>query len=260
MGIVFCRPNQEVIVVEAPRLPLEDGCFPCRRGDTLRSVRHTLAGLAQGDRLDKPPSASLRGCSLPSSSQPSNNNAFLLMVRLLAIESLAGGLDTSSKAYESISQRQTTTAFVAYTLPLCLLSLVAGYFADRWSKRSVIIGLKGLSWFCLVGDGGAVLRPGNRPVFLLLLALMGAVVRYSARQVRILPRSCRMSNSPGATAFWRCLPSSHHRWDGQRRRASEILAGPCLLAGLFLSLLGVVGLMAAEPFRRSPPQAMCKTQ
>ncbi|MGC8165384.1 hypothetical protein ACP3WT_27845, partial [Salmonella enterica] len=43
---------------------------------------------------------------------------------------------------ETVAQTQTAKAFVIFTLPLVLLSLVGGTLADRVSKRTVIITIK----------------------------------------------------------------------------------------------------------------------
>jgi len=63
------------------------------------------------------------------------------MVALLAIRQLAS-LTSPGLEFETASQTQTTLAFVVFTLPLALVSVVAGMLADRVSKRTVIILMK----------------------------------------------------------------------------------------------------------------------
>jgi acyl-[acyl-carrier-protein]-phospholipid O-acyltransferase/long-chain-fatty-acid--[acyl-carrier-protein] ligase len=70
-----------------------------------------------------------------------NDNAWKLMVALLAIRQLAS-LTSPGLEFETASQTQTTLAFVVFTLPLALVSVVAGMLADRVSKRTVIILMK----------------------------------------------------------------------------------------------------------------------
>ena len=63
------------------------------------------------------------------------------MVALLAIRQLAS-LTSPGLEFETASQTQTTLAFVVFTFPLALVSVVAGVLADRVSKRTVIILMK----------------------------------------------------------------------------------------------------------------------
>ncbi len=73
-----------------------------------------------------------------------NDNAWKMMVALLAIRAATVGLSTADPAFESTSQAQTTLAYVVFTLPLALFSLPAGMLADLWSKRTLIVWLKAL--------------------------------------------------------------------------------------------------------------------
>ena len=87
----------------------------------------------------------LRGLLIAQFCGAFNDNAWKLMVALLAIRQLASTIPPGpgyTAAYETASQTQTTLAFVIFTLPLALVSLVAGVLADRVSKRTVIILMK----------------------------------------------------------------------------------------------------------------------
>jgi len=83
----------------------------------------------------------LRGLLIAQFCGAFNDNAWKLMVALLAIRQLAS-LTSPGLEFETASQTQTTLAFVVFTLPLALVSVVAGMLADRVSKRTVIILMK----------------------------------------------------------------------------------------------------------------------
>ncbi|HMK22917.1 MAG TPA: hypothetical protein VK466_11330, partial [Terriglobales bacterium] len=85
-----------------------------------------------------------------------NDNAWKLLVALLAIRQISAAVGPSGPAFEAASQTQATIAFVVFTLPLMLFSLVAGVFSDRLSKRTVIIAMKGVE-VVLMGAGTAAL-------------------------------------------------------------------------------------------------------
>src|SRR5438445_114478 len=85
---------------------------PARRNRRTRSNKEIV--------LDKPSSPPLRGLLVAQFFAAFNNNALKLMVALLAIRGLAGGLSPTSPEFEALSQQQTTAAFVAFTLPLCV--------------------------------------------------------------------------------------------------------------------------------------------
>ena len=83
----------------------------------------------------------LRGLLIAQFCGAFNDNAWKLMVALLAIRQLAS-LTSPGLEFETASQTQTTLAFVVFTFPLALVSVVAGVLADRVSKRTVIILMK----------------------------------------------------------------------------------------------------------------------
>ena len=63
---------------------------------------------------------------------------------------------------------------VVFTLPLVLTSFVAGYFADRLSKRMVIITMKAVEVLLMTGATVALLtHPTGGPWALIVLAGMG---------------------------------------------------------------------------------------
>ena len=83
----------------------------------------------------------LRGLLIAQFCGAFNDNAWKLMVALLAIRQLAS-TNAPGQEFETASQTQTTLAFVVFTFPLVVVSIVAGMLADRVSKRTVIILMK----------------------------------------------------------------------------------------------------------------------
>ena len=83
----------------------------------------------------------LRGLLIAQFFGAFNDNAWKLMVALLAIKQLASQIGAGPE-FEAASQAQTTLTFVVFTLPLMLVSIFAGVFSDRFSKRSVIVVMK----------------------------------------------------------------------------------------------------------------------
>src|SRR5207249_1188381 len=87
------------------------------------------------------PSHPLRGLLIAQFCGAFNDNAWKLMVALLAIRQLVP-ITIPGQEFETASQSQTTLAFVVFTFPLAMVSIVAGVLADRVSKRSIIILMK----------------------------------------------------------------------------------------------------------------------
>src|SRR5262245_31622355 len=71
-----------------------------------------------------------------------NDNAWKMIVALLAMRAVPGFAAMTTHEREAAYQGQTTRAFVAFTVPLCLCSLPAGALADRVSKRTMLVVLK----------------------------------------------------------------------------------------------------------------------
>ena len=118
-----------------------------------------------------------------------NDNAWKLFVAFLAIRAATAGTGAAGAALEALSQRRTTLVFVVFTLPLVLFSLPAAVLADRISKRTLIVVLKGAE-LVLMASGGLVLwlAPGSVALPLAVLALMGAhSALFSPAKYGILP-------------------------------------------------------------------------
>src|SRR5690349_18756817 len=83
----------------------------------------------------------LRGLLIAQFCGAFNDNAWKFMVALLGIREVASLL-SAGQDLETASQTQTTLAMVVFTFPLVITSLFAGVFADRVSKRTIIIAMK----------------------------------------------------------------------------------------------------------------------
>jgi acyl-[acyl-carrier-protein]-phospholipid O-acyltransferase/long-chain-fatty-acid--[acyl-carrier-protein] ligase len=96
-----------------------------------------------------------------------NDNAFKMLVALLAIAAVPAD-------DEAAAQAVTTTAFVVFTLPLMLFSLPAMAVGDRVGKRWLVVATKGLEVVLMAGGtiALAVAPQGGWP--LVVLAGMGA--------------------------------------------------------------------------------------
>src|SRR5574340_708539 len=98
----------------------------------------------------QPVSHPLRGLLIAQFCGAFNDNAWKFMVALLGIRTAAATLSPGHDI-ETASQTQTTLAMVVFTLPLILTSFIAGFFADRMSKRAVIITMKAVEVLLMTG-------------------------------------------------------------------------------------------------------------
>jgi acyl-[acyl-carrier-protein]-phospholipid O-acyltransferase/long-chain-fatty-acid--[acyl-carrier-protein] ligase len=115
----------------------------------------------------------LRGLLIAQFCGAFNDNAWKLMVALLAIRQLASSTAPGPQ-FEAASQTQTTVAFVVFTFPLVLVSIVAGMLADRVSKRTVIIMMKSVEVLLMSAATLALgLNPAGGVLPLVVLAGMG---------------------------------------------------------------------------------------
>jgi acyl-[acyl-carrier-protein]-phospholipid O-acyltransferase/long-chain-fatty-acid--[acyl-carrier-protein] ligase len=135
-----------------------------------------------------------------------NDNAWKLMVALLAIRQATTGLAPGPEL-ETVAQTQTAMAFVVFTLPLVLLSLVGGTLADRLSKRSVIIAIKVVEVF-LMGSATVALwlNPAGGVLPLIVLCGMGVhSALFSPSKYGILPELIpheRLAQGNGLLEMW----------------------------------------------------------
>ncbi len=198
----------------------------------------------------------LRGLLIAQFFGAFNDNAWKLMIALLAINQVATSSTISGPAFELASQTQTTQAFVIFTLPLMVVSAFAGIFSDRFSKRTVIVLMKALE-VLLMGAGTAALffNPAGGMLSLLVLAGMGAQsALFSPSKYGILPELLphqRLSWGNGQLEMWTFVAII----------GGTALAGPLLdlsghmpwMAGLVLVMFSGMGLWASSLIPPVPP-------
>ncbi len=118
-------------------------------------------------------SHTLRGLLIAQFCGAFNDNAWKLMVALLGIRQLTATMPPGPE-FETASQTHTTLAFVVFTLPLALVSIVAGVLADRVSKRTVIIMMKSVEVLLMTAATVALwINPAGGILPLIVLAGMG---------------------------------------------------------------------------------------
>jgi len=184
-----------------------------------------------------------------------NDNALKVFVALLAIRNLT--VVPGTAAFEAASQAEATKAFIALTLPLMLVSLPAAWIADRFSKRTVIVGMK-LVEIVLMGSVAynLYLHPADRVLPFVILACMGAQsALFSPAKFGLLPEvlpHSKLSEGNGLLQMWTMLAII----------AGTAAAGPLSdafgatrpwMVGALLAGLAVVGFLASLAVPRVPP-------
>ena len=154
----------------------------------------------------QPVSHTLRGLLIAQFCGAFNDNAWKLMVALLAIRQATAGMAPGPEL-ETVAQTQTATAFVIFTLPLVLLSLVGGTFADRLSKRTVIITIKVVEVLLMAAGTVALLSdPAGGRLALMVLCGMGVhSALFSPSKYGILPELIpheRLAAGNGLLELW----------------------------------------------------------
>jgi len=206
--------------------------------------------------MTETPSHRLRALLLAQFCSAFNDNAWKLMVALLAIRQITVTVGQTGPAFEAASQTQATIAFVVFTLPLMLFSLVAGVFSDRLSKRSVIIAMK-IVEVALMGAGTMVLwsSPAGGTALLVVLAAMGIhSAILSPAKYGILPELLpyeHLSMGNGLLKLWTFVAIiAGTSSGGVLLQYSE--AAPWQ-AGLILTVVATMGAAAAYAIPRVPP-------
>ena len=185
-----------------------------------------------------------------------NDNAWKLIVALLAMQRIQSQVGESGADFEAAAQTQTTIAFVIMTLPLMLFSLPAGVIADRISKRVVILSMKTVEILIMAaGTVFLLINPTGGVMLLIILGLMGAQsALFSPAKYGILPEILpheRLSAGNGVLEFWTFLAII----------AGTIMGGFFLdtveqstwIAGMILTILAVVGFAAAWSLPKVSP-------
>ncbi|RMH06979.1 MAG: MFS transporter, partial [Nitrospirae bacterium] len=189
----------------------------------------------------------LRGLLIAQFLGAFNDNAWKLLVTLLAIRQLAAHMAPGPQ-FEAASQAQTTLTFVVFTFPLIVVSLVAGVFSDRFSKRSVIVVLKAVE-IVLMGVGTLALlaNPSGGVWPLVVLAAMAvqsalfSPAKYGILP-ELLPHEC-LSAGNGQLELWTFLAIIAGTVSGGV--LLDLAGSSPWLAGLLLCFLAVCGFLAA---------------
>ena len=170
------------------------------------------------------------------------------MVALLAIKQVGAELGGTGAEFETAAQTQTTITFVMFTLPMMLISAIAGVFSDRFSKRSVIIAMKWVEVGLMsLGTLALFFNPTGGILPLIVLMCMGAQsALYSPAKYGILPEILpheQLTTGNGSLELWTFAAIIAGTAGGG---ALLGITDPTpWLAGLFLTLLTIVGLAAA---------------
>jgi acyl-[acyl-carrier-protein]-phospholipid O-acyltransferase/long-chain-fatty-acid--[acyl-carrier-protein] ligase len=183
-----------------------------------------------------------------------NDNAWKMLVALLAINSIPGFASMSRDAQERESQTQTTWAFVAFTVPLCLFSFPAGALADRVSKRSLLVWLKAAEVALMALAAGAlVLDPAGGAPAIAIVALMGVhAALFSPAKYGVVPQLVPHERLTAANA-------QLELWTFLAIIAGTAAAGPLASIGatwvapLVLAAVAAAGFAACRAIPRVPP-------
>lgn len=148
----------------------------------------------------------LRGLLIAQFCGAFNDNAWKLMVALLAIRQATAGMAPGLEL-ETAAQTQTALTYIIFTLPLVLLSLVGGTLADRLSKRTVIIAIKIVEVVLMsAGTVALWLNPAGGILPLIVLCGMGAhSALFGPSKYGILPELIpheRLAAGNGLLEMW----------------------------------------------------------
>ena len=158
--------------------------------------------------MSAPPPRPLLGLLVAQFTNAFNDNAFKMIVTLLAIRTAQQGLN-GELALEQASQEMTTRAFVVFTLPLVVFSLPAMALGDRLSKRTLIVVTKVAEAALMVAGALTLAADTSGVASLWVLGLMGtqaalfAPAKYGIL-AEILPHE-RLSAANGVLEMWSFL-------------------------------------------------------
>lgn len=180
------------------------------------------------------------------------------MVALLAIRQATAGLAPGPEL-EAVAQTQTAMAFVIFTLPLVLLSLVGGTLADRVSKRTVIISIKVVEVFLMAAGTVALWwNPAGGVLPFIVLCGMGIhSALFSPSKYGILPELIpheRLAAGNGLLEMWTFAAILTGTAAGGF--LLQMAGDQSWLAPLALTVLSVIGLTTAFSI---PPVSPART-
>ena len=197
----------------------------------------------------------LRGLLIAQFCGAFNDNAWKLMVALLGIRQLASTMAPGPE-FETASQTQTTLAFVIFTFPLAVVSMVAGLLADRVSKRTVIILMKAVE-ILLMGAATLALWMNPAGGYLPLIVLAGMGVHsalFSPAKYGILAEllpHARLAAGNGQLEMWTFLAIL--TGTAAPGILLSLTGNAVWMAPLLLTALALIGFSAAWTIPRVPP-------
>ncbi len=182
-----------------------------------------------------------------------NDNAWKMIVAFLAIRSATAGLQPGSEQFENLSQLQTTITFVVFTLPIVIFSLPAGMIADRLSKRSVIVWVKGLEMLLMALATLSLIYPEFVPP-LVVLGLMGVQTAiFSPAKYGILPELLphdRLSKGNAALEMWTFIAIIAGTAAGGF--LLDLAGSSVWLSGMCLAVFAAIGFFASTGIPQTP--------
>jgi acyl-[acyl-carrier-protein]-phospholipid O-acyltransferase/long-chain-fatty-acid--[acyl-carrier-protein] ligase len=186
------------------------------------------------------------------------DSVFKLIVTLLAVRAIPDAAGMSGSEHAAATQRATTVAFVAFTLPLFLVSLPAAALADRASKRSVLVGLKAAEVLLFAAAAIALaFGPADAwPSVAVLAALGAAAALFSPAKYGIVPQIVAHADLTSANA-------KLETWSFLGIVLGAAVAGPALegagghlwLVPAALAVIAVIGLASLRTLPRVPAAA-----
>src|SRR5262245_58133985 len=205
--------------------------------------------------MDQVSAHPLRGLLIAQFCGAFNDNAWKLMVALLAIGQVTAQIPPGPEL-EAAAQTQTTIAFVAFTLPLVLCALIGGTLADRLSKRTVIIAIKVVEVFLMsAGTAALWLNPAGGVLPLIVLSGMGLhSALFSPSKYGILPELIpheRLTAGNALLELWTFTAILTGTAAGGL--LLQFAGDSSWLAPLVLAVLSLVGFTASITIPRVPP-------
>lgn len=178
-----------------------------------------------------------------------NDNAFKILAVLLGMA--AAGV----AAGEAGAQWASTQAFVLFTLPLMLFSVPAMVLGDRVGKRDLIVWTKAAEVALMAaGTVALLLWPGGWQVLLVLAGMGAQSALFSPGKYGILPEILPHDRlSRGNALLETCSFVAIVLGTLAGGRLFSLSEGRPWLAGLVLTALSVVGLLASLQVPRTRP-------
>ncbi|MCG3134639.1 MAG: Bifunctional protein Aas [Planctomycetes bacterium] len=180
--------------------------------------------------------------------------AWRLVVAFAAIRALESS--SGAKATEGDEQRLQTLAHLSFLVPLALASAAAVSIADRASKRSIIVAVKGAEAALLAGAAAALaLLPGETAAPFVSLALLGLAAGFFApAKYGIVPEiedRDRLGWANGLLEMWTFLALIAGNAVGPV--LAQATGGKPWVAAAALAGTAVVSALAALRLPRVPP-------